>query len=66
MTNDPVDAVVQAYLDHLEEGAPEPSLDHLTPNERKLAHDLIDSLKAGRGINPYQSRPSLSSLQTGR
>jgi hypothetical protein len=65
MTNDPVDAVVQAYLDHLEEGAPEPSLDHLTPNERKLAQDLIDSLKAGRGIDPYQSRPSLSSLLSG-
>lgn len=65
MTNDPVDAVVQAYLDHLEEGAPEPSLDHLTPDERKLAQDLIESLKAGRGINPYQSRPSLSSLLSG-
>lgn len=62
MTSDSVDEVIQAYLDHLEEGAPEPSLDHLTPDERDLAQDLIDSLKAGRGIDPYRSRPSLHSL----
>lgn len=62
MTSDPVDEVVQAYLDYLEEGAPEPSLDHLTPEDRALAKDLIDSLKAGRGIDPYHSRPSLHTL----
>lgn len=62
MTSDPVDEVIQAYLDHLEEGAPEPSLDYLTHEDRALAEDLIDSLKAGRGIDPYHSRPSLHTL----
>ncbi|MDQ3964704.1 MAG: hypothetical protein M3277_12470 [Actinomycetota bacterium] len=62
MTRDPVDEVIHAYLDHLEKGAPEPSLDHLTPEQRQLAKDLINSLHAGRGINPYQSRPSVRSL----
>lgn len=62
MTHDPVDEVIQAYLDHLEEGAPEPSLDHLTSQERELAQNLINSLNAGRGLNPYQSRPSFSTL----
>src|SRR3954463_11023525 len=62
MTHDAVDEVIQAYLDYLEKGAPEPSLDHLTPDERQLAENLINSLHAGRGINPYQSRPSVRSL----
>jgi hypothetical protein len=62
MTYDPVDEVIQAYLDHLEKGAPRPSLDHLTPEQRQLAEDLINSLHAGRGINPYQSRPSVRAL----
>lgn len=62
MTHDPVDEVIQAYLDHLEKGAPKPSLDHLTPEQRQLAEDLINSLHAGRGINPYQSRPSFRAL----
>src|SRR4051812_47287536 len=62
MTHDPVDEVIQAYLDHLEKGAPKPSLDHLTSEQRQLAEDLINSLHAGRGINPYQSRPSFGAL----
>ncbi len=62
MTHDAVDEVIQAYLDHLEEGVPEPSLDHLNPEERELAKGLINSLNAGRGLNPYQSRPSFSTL----
>lgn len=62
MTHDPVDEVIQAYLDHLEKGAPKPSFDHLTREQRRLAEDLINSLHAGRGINPYQSRPSFRTL----
>lgn len=65
MTHDPVDTVIQAYLDHLEKGTPEPSLDHLGPDERQLAEDIINSLNAGRGINPYQSRPSYTTLTAG-
>lgn len=65
MTHDPVDEVIQAYLDYLEKGAPEPSLDHLTADQRQLAEDLINSLRAGRGINPYQSRPSFRALVAG-
>lgn len=65
MKNDPVDEVIHAYLDHLEGDAPEPSLDHLAPEERVLAQDLINSLIAGRGIDPYRSRPSINALLTG-
>jgi hypothetical protein len=65
MTNDPVDEVVLAYLDHLEDDAPEPSLDHLSPDDRALAQDLINSLIAGRGIDPYQSRPPVHALLAG-
>ncbi len=63
--NDYVDQVIQEYLSYLEDGAPEPSLDHLTPEDRALAEDLIHSLNAGRGIDPYQSRPSLDALLRG-
>ncbi len=63
--NDYVDQVIQDYLSYLEDGAPEPSLDHLTPEDRALAEDLINSLNAGRGIDPYQSRPSLDALLRG-
>lgn len=60
-----VDQVIQDYLSYLEDGAPEPSFDHLTPEDRALAEDLINSLNAGRGIDPYQSRPSLDALLRG-
>lgn len=62
MMNDPIDEVIQAYLDHVENGTPEPSLDHLGPEDRQLAEDIITSMNAGRGINPYQSRPSYATL----
>lgn len=62
MTNDPIDKVIEAYLDHLEKGAPEPSLEDLSPGERELVQDIINSLEAGQGINPFLSRPSYSAL----
>jgi hypothetical protein len=65
MTNNPIDEVLQAYLDHLEKGTPEPSLDHLGPEDRQLAEDIIRSMNAGRGINPFQSRPSYTMLTAG-
>ena len=65
MTNDPVDAVITAFLDHLEYGAPEPSLDDLTPEDRARAEELIDIIRSGRGIDAYRSRPSLNALLAG-
>jgi hypothetical protein len=56
--NDAVDTAIQAYLDYLEGVAEEPSLEGLTPEERAELEQLIDSLKAGRGMNPYASKPS--------
>lgn len=65
MTNDPVEAVIAAYLDHLEHGAPEPSLDHLGDDDRHRAIDLMDLMRDGRGIDVYRSRPSLDALLSG-
>jgi hypothetical protein len=65
MTNnerDAVDVVVQEFLEFLDGARPEPTLDHLTAADRRRATDLIESLKAGRGIDPYASRPSLERL----
>lgn len=59
---DPVNEVLDAYFDFLERGGDEPSLDHLTPTQRAEAERLIASLKAGRGINPQASRPSIAAL----
>lgn len=65
MTNDPVDAVMASYIDFLDGGGEEPVLDHLTPEERALADELIASLGAGRGINPFRPRPPLGALLAG-
>lgn len=67
MTNhsDPVDTVVLAFLDYLEGAGPRPALDHLTDRDRWRAEALMDSLKAGRGIDPHASRPSVEALLTG-
>lgn len=65
MANDPVEAAVIAYLDHLEHGTPEPSLDHLSDDDRRLANELIGSMRDGRGIDVYRSRPSLEALLAG-
>jgi hypothetical protein len=66
MTNpDPVDIVVEAYLDHLEHGAPKPSLGHLSEDDRVEAAELIELMRDGRGIDFYLPRPSLESLLTG-
>ena len=66
MMNDPVEAVIAAYLDHLEHGAPEPSLDHLGDDDRLRAIDLMDLMRDGRGIDVYRSRPSLDALLSGK
>lgn len=65
MTDDPVDAVVAAFIDHLENGGPEPSLDHLTEDERTEATELIDLIRDARGVDFYRSRPSLDTVLAG-
>jgi hypothetical protein len=65
MTDNPVDEVIAAFLDHLENGGPEPSLDHLTQDERTEASELIDLIKDARGVDFYRSRPSLDAVLAG-
>ncbi|HSK97605.1 MAG TPA: hypothetical protein VK891_13380 [Euzebyales bacterium] len=63
--DDRVDAVVAAFLDHLEGLGVAPALDGLDADERARAEALISSLEAGRGIDPSASRPSLEQLLAG-
>jgi hypothetical protein len=59
---DPVDELLDAYFDFVEGVGEEPSLDHLTAEQRAEAGRLISSLKAAQGIDPEASRPSLAAL----
>ena len=65
MTDNPVDEAVAAFLDHLENGGPQPSLDHLTEDERTEVAELIDLIKDARGVDFYRSRPSLDAVLAG-
>lgn len=62
---DPVDDVMLAFLDYLEGAAARPTLDHLTEHDRARAQRLMNSLQAGRGIDPHASRPSVEALLAG-
>lgn len=62
---DEVEAVIQAFLDYLEGVGPEPTLDHLDEERRHEAAALIESLRAGRGMDPYASRPSIEAMLAG-
>ena len=64
-SDDRVDAVVEAFMDHLEGLSEAPALDDLGADERARAEALMGSLEAGRGIDPYASRPSLEQLLAG-
>lgn len=64
-SDDRVDAVVEAFIDHLEGLGEAPALDDLDVEERARAEALIGSLEAGRGIDPYASRLSLEQLLAG-
>lgn len=64
-SDDRVDAVVEDFLDHLEGLSEAPALDDLGADERARAEALMRSLEAGRGIDPYASRPSLEQLLAG-
>ncbi len=63
--DDPVDVVMLAFLDYLDGTAPRPALDHLSDEDRRRAEALMNSLKAGRGIDPHASRPSIEALLAG-
>jgi len=65
MTDNPVDEVIAAFLDYLENDGPEPSLDRLTEGERIEATELIDLIKDARGVDFYRSRPSLDAVLAG-
>lgn len=65
MPNDPVEAVILAYLEHLEDGGPKPSLDQLGEDDRRRAEQMIELMLEGRGIDVYRSRPSLDALLAG-
>jgi len=60
--NDPVDAVILAYLDHLEGEGPAPALDHLGQRDRARATQLMAAVSGGHGIDPRTPRPSIESL----
>ncbi len=60
--DDPVDAVILAYLDHLDGVAPRPTLEHLTEADRRRAESFIGGLVTARGIDPHASRPSVEAL----
>ena len=64
-SDDRVDAAVEDFMDHLEGLSEAPALDDLDADERDRAQALISSLEAGRGIDPYASRPSLEQLLAG-
>jgi hypothetical protein len=63
--HDPVDDVIAAYHDYLENGGTEPSLDHLDEDQRREAAELIDLIKDVRGVDFYRSAPSLDTLLAG-
>jgi hypothetical protein len=63
--DDPVDVVIAAYHDYLENGGTEPSLDHLDEDQRREAAELIDLMTDVRGVDFYRSAPSLDSVLAG-
>jgi len=65
MSGHAVDDVLEAFSDHLEHGAPRPSLDHLDSHNRQLAENLMRLMETGRGIDPSASAPSLEALLAG-
>jgi hypothetical protein len=60
--DDPVDAVILAFLDHLEDGGPRPTLDHLADADRGRATAILAGLATARGIDPLATRPSVEAL----
>ena len=63
--DDPVDAVIVAFLDHLEGTGARPTLDHLGDGDRQRANAILTGMATARGIDPRAVRPSLESLLAG-
>jgi hypothetical protein len=63
--DDPVEAVILAFLDYLEGVAPRPTLDHLSDDDRDRASAYLDGLVVARGLDPAGSRPSIEALLAG-
>jgi len=59
---DALEAVMLAYLDHLEGAAPAPALDHLSDDDRRTALRLMETMAGGRGIDARAARPSVDAL----
>jgi hypothetical protein len=62
LPEDPVDAVILAFLDYLEGVAPRPSLEHLSEEERAYATVCLEGMAVARGLDPYGTRPSVEAL----
>ena len=60
--DDPVDAVILAFLDHLEGLGTRPTLDHLDEADRHRAASILAGMATARGIDPRATRPSVESL----
>jgi hypothetical protein len=60
--DDPVDAVILAFLDHLEGVGPRPALDHLDQADRERAAELMRGMAVARGLEPGATRPSIEAL----
>ncbi len=61
-SDDPVDPVILAFLDHLEGLGPRPTLDHLAAADRVRATAHLDGMSTARGLDPYRSRPTVHAL----
>lgn len=64
MADDRVDAVIAAFLAHLDGDGPKPSLG-LTEGELIEANELMALIKDARGVDFYRSRPSLDAALAG-
>jgi hypothetical protein len=60
--DDPVDAVILAFLDHLEGTGPRPSLDHLAEPDRHRVEPILAGMASARGMDPRATRPSVETL----
>jgi hypothetical protein len=60
--DDPVDAVILAFLDHLGGAGPRPPLDHLAEADRHRVTPILAGMASARGIDHRANRPSVEAL----
>lgn len=63
--SDAVDEVLTTFSNHLDYGMARPTLEHLEPDERQVAQELMLLMETGRWIDPAASTPSLEALLAG-